>query len=492
MTLRRRLFLLVALVVCLLLVGETLLVRSLARELDAGVRAVAVELGEDLLSGFEFRVGDEELPRRRAPGSAAPSEGGAPGAEAGAGARRESEVVLHRKVWQMRAPGDPAVGAFVVRDGEAVPEVEGEAPRTFVAEERVERFTLVPGERDLLFLRGPQVERHLRIPSAPVASTVERFESRLVTGSLALLAIGLLTTALLVGRATRPLGELERAARRVGEGELGVEIPVRRSDEVGAAVAAFNAMSGRLAALDRENRRLADAEHLSELGEVARGLAHTLRNPLNALGLAVERLAEERDGARAGELAEGCRRQIRRLDASLRSFLALASAPAAAAEPVDLATLAREVALEAAQDAAGRVRVEVDAPEPVALPGVGAELKAALQALVVNACEASPDDGRVVLRVRRDGGADDAPVERARIEVEDEGAGIAPEVAARLFAPHVTTKPHGSGMGLFLAHRLAGSRYGGSLELTARSPRGTRAVLRLARRELPRRPETAS
>jgi signal transduction histidine kinase len=261
---------------------------------------------------------------------------------------------------------------------------------------------------------------------------------------------------------------------------------------VGAAVAAFNAMSGRLAELDRENRRLADAEHLSELGEVARGLAHTLRNPLNALGLAVERLAEERDDARAAELAEGCRRQIRRLDASLRSFLALASAPAAAAEPVDLATLAREVALEAAQDAAGRVRVEVDAPEPVALPGVGAELKAALQALVVNACEASPDDGRVVLRVRRDGGADDAPVERARIEVEDEGAGIAPEVAARLFAPHVTTKPHGSGMGLFLAHRLAGSRYGGSLELTARSPRGTRAVLRLARRELPRRPETAS
>ena len=472
MTLRRRIFLLVAGIVCLLLLGETLLVRSLAGQLDRDVTAVVVEVGEDLLSGFEFRTGGDKPARR--PGEFVvereelerlPPAGGAVGG---------GEVVLRRKVWVTRTDSSastevPApVEEHGVRVGEPI-------------DETIEGLSLVPGERNVLFVRGPRFERHLRIPSTPVASTVERFESRLLAGSLALLALGLVATAIVVARATRPLGELARAARRVGEGELGVAIPIRRDDEVGEAVTAFNAMSERLVELDRENRRLADSEHLSELGEVARGLAHTLRNPLNALGLAVERLAGERDAAAAGELAERCRRQIRRIDSSLRSFLALASAPAAASEPVDLSTLAREVALEALQDAAGRVRVEVDAPEPVELAAVGAELKAILQALVVNACEASPADGRVALRVRRDG-------ERARVEVEDEGAGVAPAVAARLFAPHVTTKPNGSGMGLYLAQRLATTRYGGAVELGPRAPRGTRATLLLAARREPAGP----
>jgi signal transduction histidine kinase len=348
------------------------------------------------------------------------------------------------------------------------------------SEETVQRFTLEPDEHGgAVFVRGPRLERKLRIPRSTVEATVERFESRLLAGSLALLLTGLMATGFVVHRATRPLGELASAARRVGEGELGVSVEVRRGDEVGEAVTAFNAMSARLVELDSENRRLSDAEHLSELAEVARGLAHTLRNPLNALGLAVERLADERDPERGGELAERCRRQIRRIDGSLRSFLALASAPAAEPEAVEVGTLAREVALEALQDAGRRVRIDVDAPEPIELSAVGAELKAMIQALVVNACEASPEDGRVALRVRREG---DSGVQ---VEVEDQGAGVAAEVAGRLFAPHVTTKPHGSGMGLYLARRLATGRYGGDAELAPRTPRGVRATLRLApRREV--------
>jgi signal transduction histidine kinase len=457
MTLRRRLFLLVAAVVCLLVVGETLLVRRLAAELDREVATVVVRVGEELLSGFDLRL---------------PNAGG------------DGETAASRRLWVARSE------IVLRRPGEASPGAPAQPPPAGAARGPIVRFTtenevhqrllLEPGERnDVLFLRGPALERRLRIPSAPVAGAVERFESRLVAGTLALLAAALVAVGLVVHRATRPLGELVRAAHRVGAGELGVEVPVRRADEVGTAVTAFNAMSARLVALDRENRRLADAEHLAELGEVARGLAHTLRNPLNALGLAVERLAEAPDDAAAGELAERCRRQIRRIDTGLRSLLALASTPTAGAEPVDLAMLAREVALEALQDAGGRVRVEVDAPAPLVLPAVAAELKAIVQALVVNACEASPDGGKVVVRLRAAAGAS-AP--RARLEVEDEGPGIAPELAARLFAPHVTSKPQGSGMGLYLAERLAATRYGGAVALAPRTPRGTCATLTLGGR----------
>ncbi len=339
-------------------------------------------------------------------------------------------------------------------------------------EERFGGTLTVRGER--LFVRGPAMQRRIPIPNAAIATTLDRFGSRLLLGNIALLAAGLLAAAVMAHRLTRPLTSLTAAAERIGSGELGAAVevgPAARGDEVGRAITAFNRMSARLAELDRENRRLAAAEQLSELGEVARGLAHSLRNPLNALGLAIEQA-----GAPA-EVVEGSRRQIRRMDGALRSFLALASAGSAQAERVDLAQLAREVALEALQDAGGRVRLEVDAaaatdgarapadgPGPPVVLGVPAELKAVLQALVVNAVEASPDGGKVTIRLGP------GEPEGVRIRVEDEGAGLSAEVRARLFEPHVTTKPHGSGMGLFLAHRLVSGRYAGELQL---EPRGT-------------------
>lgn len=279
-------------------------------------------------------------------------------------------------------------------------------------------------------------------------------------------------------RLTRPLTSLTAAAERVGSGELGAAVEAgqaARADEVGRAITAFNRMSARLAELDRENRRLAAAEQLSELGEVARGLAHSLRNPLNALGLAIEQAGAP------PEVIEGSRRQIRRMDGALRSFLALASAGSAQAEPVDLAQLAREVALEALQDGGGRVRIEVETAGagPWSVAAVPAELKATVQALVVNAVEASPPGGKVAIRLERR--ADKG----VRMTIDDEGSGLRDEVRQRLFEPHVTTKPHGSGMGLFLAHRLVSGRYGGALRLEPRAASGTRVTLEVGDRLQP-------
>ncbi|MBI5439740.1 MAG: sensor histidine kinase, partial [Deltaproteobacteria bacterium] len=123
------------------------------------------------------------------------------------------------------------------------------------------------------------------------------------------------------------------------------------------------------------------------------------------------------------------------------------------------------------------VRVVVEAGgEGPRLLAVAPELRAALHALLVNAVEASPDGAQVTVQVEaRDHGC-------ARVTVGDEGPGLPAEVRARLFTPHVTTKPSGSGMGLFLAHRIATTRYGGGLSLEESEPRGTRAVLDLGPR----------
>ena len=140
--------------------------------------------------------------------------------------------------------------------------------------------------------------------------------------------------------------------------------------------------------------------------------------------------------------------------------------------------LAREVALEVLQDARGRVRVSVEVETAVpSLAASPAELRAILQALVVNAVEASPDGATVEVSVAA------AEAGHVRVEILDAGSGLAPKVRERLFTPHLTTKPHGSGMGLYLAHRLATGRYGGSLELVDRDGGGTIARLELGNRE---------
>lgn len=495
MSLRRRLFLLLGGLICLLLAGQWLLFRSLTQAVTDDVRTVAFRVGEEILSGFSYRTesrqdGGSPQPEAEAQVGALAREGGAAGgtethvvvvttdteeAEPSPDGGEGPPHVLLRRELHFKSPGPaPAAGAAAVAvvAGAAASESNPGGPqlRKMVLE--------TDAARDVLFVRGPAMQRRIPIPNAAIATTLERFGSRLLLGNLALLAVGLLGAAVLAHRLTRPLTKLTAAAERVGSGELGAAVevgPAARADEVGRAITAFNQMSARLAELDRENRRLAAAEQLSELGEVARGLAHSLRNPLNALGLAIEQV-----GAPA-EVVEGSRRQIRRMDGALRSFLALASAGSAQAEPVDLAQLAREVALEALQDGGGRARIEVETAGagPWRVAGVPAELKATVQALVVNAVEASPPGGQVVLRLER--GAERG----VRMTIDDEGSGLSEEVRQRLFEPHVTTKPHGSGMGLFLAHRLVSGRYGGVLHLEPRAVAGTRATLEIGDRLQP-------
>jgi len=319
------------------------------------------------------------------------------------------------------------------------------------------------------------------VPRRGLDRALETFFSRLLTGSLALFVVGLGAIAWVAHRVTRPLRGLAETAERIGQGELGAVVALQGDREVTQTLAAFNQMSVRLEALDREARQLRDREHLSELGDVARGLAHALRNPLHTLGLAVDALAAERHsdaGLAASETesnptALAARTQLQRIDSALEGFLTLASA-GGVREVAQLDDIARDVALELAQSpepVTVRVLAESGAVPILCVP---AELRAVVHALVVNAAEAAPSEP-VVVRVEpiQDGA-------RARLEVLDRGPGLAPDVRARLFTPHVTTKPHGTGMGLYLAERIARTRYRGGLALLDRPGGGVRAVLELA------------
>jgi signal transduction histidine kinase len=280
-----------------------------------------------------------------------------------------------------------------------------------------------------------------------------------------LLLAGLAAAALVAHRVTGPLRRLAQGVEALAQGELGTQVRASTRGEIGELETAFNRMSARLAQLEAEKLAWRAREHLAELGDVARGLAHTLRNPLHTLGLVVEELAS-RGGAADGELVATARGQIRRIDRWMRSFLSIGAGPQAAPQVVDLGDLVRDVALEAVQQGA---RLELDCPpEPLPAPVVVPALRSALSNLLGNALEASPADGQVTIGLERVGA-------EARLRVADRGSGLPPEVRRRLYSPHVTTKASGSGMGLFLTKQLIEGLHGGRLEIADRPGGGTEA-----------------
>lgn len=314
------------------------------------------------------------------------------------------------------------------------------------------------------------------IPKQELERKIEVYRGRMLFGSVGIFALGLLAAAWLAHRLTKPLRRLQSGAERLGMGELGYQIETGRDlGELNASVAAFNQMSTRLKELDAAQKKTEQKRHLSELGEIAQGLAHTIRNPLNTLGLCVDQLhlVKADQHAEKDALAHTARKQISRIDGWIRSFLTLAGIGQAEPARVDIAAMVRDVVLEASADGAAKVRIKTLCPEsgPM-LRGVGAELRAVLQALVVNAVEASPINGEVEILVEREPAV-------VRIRISDQGPGLPESVREKLFTPHITTKPTGSGMGLYLAHRIVTARYNGSLLLADGKPSGTRAEIEL-------------
>lgn len=344
--------------------------------------------------------------------------------------------------------------------------VPGVAPEAGNVELRVVRVG--SPSAPFLVISDDAGERRIPIPVSPTQRIVQDTLRKGLLVSGCLLLVGLAGSGLLASRLTRPLRQLAEGSEAVARGDLGVQVEEGAAGEVGDLQVAFNRMSRRLRDLESEREAWRRREHLAQLGDLSRGLAHTVRNPLNTLGLAVEELAGDDQNHRP--LVDTARHQIRRIDRWLRSFLALGAGDGASAELADLASLTREVALEAIQEgAAVDLRVGI---EPLMVKVVPAAVRSALANLIVNAAEASPEGGTVEISV-----VDDGP--EGVVSIADRGSGLPDAVRDHLYSPHVTTKIGGSGMGLFLARQLIEGMHGGVLLVTDREGGGTLAQVRM-------------
>lgn len=250
-----------------------------------------------------------------------------------------------------------------------------------------------------------------------------------------------------------------------------------REGQADLGVAVFQDLTERRALEAGLRRR----ERLSAMGELASGVAHEVRNPLNAIAVIAQRLQREfvptDDQEEYRQLTGTVRNEVSRVNQIVRQFLDLARPPALAPQVTDLAELLTESLRVASSSAAGqRVRVEGHVDQAGTAVVDPAQLRQAVLNLLVNAIEAvaGAEDqpaGWVRLTASRAG-------EEVIIAVADNGPGIAPANRERIFDLYYTTKATGTGLGLAMVQRIV-SEHGGRVELDTEVGSGTTFTLHL-------------
>jgi signal transduction histidine kinase len=296
-----------------------------------------------------------------------------------------------------------------------------------------------------------------------------------------LVALGGILLALLVtfwttARITRPVEALAAGARAVAGGDWNTRVEVDSADEIGALAAAFNQMTRELV---EQRDRLVQAERVAAWRELARRLAHELKNPLFPLQITVENL-QRAHAAHAAEFEEVFREstatllaEIHKLRGIIGRFSDFAKMPPPQLETVDLNGLVRtSLKLFAAQIEDAGVTLRLDLAGDVrAIQADPAQLTRAIQNLVLNALDAMPNGGTLALSTTRHEG-------EVRLEVTDTGHGLTQEECARLFTPYYTTKTHGTGLGLAIVQAVV-SDHGGRIAVHSQPGKGASFVIDL-------------
>jgi signal transduction histidine kinase len=296
--------------------------------------------------------------------------------------------------------------------------------------------------------------------------------------------LGIVVSWWISARVTRPLAQLSRTVDQVAAGNWSARVDVRSRDEVGRLGSAFNHMTQELA---EQRDRLIQAERVAAWREVARRLAHELKNPLFPLQITVENLQRARklDAAQFDEIfiesTRTLRAELESLKAIVGRFADFAKMPQPEFESVDLNEIARAVVrlFEPQFSTVGRPQITTEFSLDERLPRIEADpllLHKVLENLIANALDAMPSGGALTVRTRRKG-------DSAELEISDTGAGLTSEERARLFTPYSTTKQQGTGLGLAIVQAVV-TDHGGTVEAESAPGAGTtfRVVLPLVHR----------
>jgi len=371
---------------------------------------------------------------------------------------------------------------------ESGPVTDGERFATFIEQERQHpaeqafeiAWTSDPANRES-FHTLPLLGRQGDLLGALLVGSSERevvlLERRIILLAAGVAAMGLLLGLLLswwgAARVTRPVRKLAEGARAVSEGNWSARVEVRGRNEIAQLAIAFNRMTEQLS---EQRERLVQAERVAAWRELARRLAHELKNPLFPLETTVENLqrAKEQSPEQFEEVFRESTgillSEIENLKKIVSRFSDFAKMPQPEIGPVNLNETVRGIVklFEAQFGAVGRPPITPELHLEEDLPAIQADealLRRAIENLVLNAMDAMPAGGVLMLRTTHENGDVD-------LEVSDTGTGLTPEECDRLFTPYYTTKQHGTGLGLAIVQSVV-SDHGGRISVESESGVGT-------------------
>jgi two-component system nitrogen regulation sensor histidine kinase NtrY len=293
------------------------------------------------------------------------------------------------------------------------------------------------------------------------------------------IVLAILLSSWASARVTRPVEQLARAAQDVASGNWNASVQVEGHDEVAQLAESFNRMTSELLA---QKERLVQTERVAAWRELARRLAHELKNPLFPLQLTVENLIRARE--QSPEMFEEIFREsshtllaeISNLKGIIGRFSEFSTMPQPQLQRVQVNEIVEAVArlFQAQFQAKGREVIHCQMQLDRRLDPIAADpelLHRALSNLVLNAMDAMPNGGTLTLRTRRDDG-------KVAIEVCDTGSGLTREECERIFTPYYTSKQHGTGLGLAIVQSVV-SDHGGRISVQSEPGKGTTFVIEL-------------
>ena len=269
---------------------------------------------------------------------------------------------------------------------------------------------------------------------------------------------------------TRPLHALLKGTREMARDNLQYRIPKGRNDEIGLLIESFNQMAQDL--VENRRKRL-EAEQLAAWREIARRLAHEIKNPLTPIQLAVQQMRDKYSGNDPAyqkfvtNCTEIVTEEVENLRSLVQEFANFARMPSLSLSPSDLNECVHNV-VRLYPDA--RIHLDLEENQP-ALELDAEQMRRVLINLIENGLDASGKNGQIEIRTRT---SDDTAI----LSVIDSGPGVPTEDRVRIFQPYVSTKESGMGLGLAVVHNII-EDHGGHISVTDAPTGGAQFDLQL-------------
>jgi signal transduction histidine kinase len=312
-----------------------------------------------------------------------------------------------------------------------------------------------------------------------IEEQIDELDRRVISAAVLFSLLGAAVGYWMAERIADPVNRLTRATRRIARGDLDARIAATSSDELRRLVEDFNQMA---ADLKRQRSELERTQRLEAWAEMARQVAHDIKNPLTPIQLSAEhaRRVNLDRGRPLSPVLDDCVNailsQVRLLRQISAEFSSFASSPTARPEPTNLPALIEEVVDPYRGPLLGRITFEVVSTSDMPPIKIDRTLFArGLTNVIENALHAMPGTGRLTITV---GVAEREGVRAAIVEVADTGVGMDEDALARIFEPYFSTKATGTGLGLTIAKRNA-ELNGGTVDVRSERGRGTTVTITL-------------